>query len=299
MNKQLFSKIFKFSFYIKKILKIPFFLNEILKIKILQYIPNNINSKNKSASEFSYYPEFCLKAALDFREFKTFRRHPKYTGVVETVSKNLAQEYLDIIKKKYCLKNNEILEIIEPLQNLGMPKKFFLKGFDTPLSALALRYLMVGLNINEKIKNYDGIDIVEIGCGFGGQALILNKLLKIKSYTFIDIWQVNILIKRFLHDSFFDKPYSLLTLNDLKSENKNWDLLISNYAFSELPLKIQKIYFENVISKSKEGYMLMNSGEKGEFGRVKNFSKQELKSKIDNSYLDNLVGTKNNYLIRW
>ena len=37
------------------------------------------------------------------REFKTFRRHPKYTGIVETISKNFAQKYLDIIHEKYVL----------------------------------------------------------------------------------------------------------------------------------------------------------------------------------------------------
>ena len=70
-----------------------------------------------------------------------------------------------------------------------------------------------------------------------GKPLIINKLLDIKTYSFIDIWQVNLLIKRFLHDAFFDKPYSLLTLNDLRVENLNFDSLISNYAFSELPFE--------------------------------------------------------------
>ena len=37
---------------------------------------------------------------------------------------------------------------------------------------------------------------------------------------------------------------------------------------------IQKIYFEKIVSKSKEGYMIMNSGEKGEYGAIKNFSKK-------------------------
>ena len=103
MNKQLFSKIFKFNSFIKKFLKIPFFLNEILKIKILQYIPNNINYQNKLVNFI--LSEFCLKAALISENSKLLEDTLIYC--CETVSKELAQEYLEIIKEKYGLKNNE------------------------------------------------------------------------------------------------------------------------------------------------------------------------------------------------
>ena len=99
----------------------------------------------------------------------------------------------------------------------------------------------------------------------------------------------------------FDKPYSLLTLHDLISDNLNYDFLISNYAFRELPFMIQKVYFEKVVKNSKEGYMIMNSGEKGEYGAIKNLSKKELTNKIKNSYIDEEYPktSQNNYLIRW
>jgi len=44
-------------------------------------------------------------------------------------------------------------------------------------------------------------------------------------------------------------------------------LVISNYAFSELPLELQKIYIEKVIRKSKRGYLIMNSGMNNFSGR--------------------------------
>jgi len=93
------------------------------------------------------------------------------------------------------------------------------------------------------------------------------------------------LIKRFLHDSFFDKPYQLCNLKDILLINKNWDLYISNYAFSELPSKLQEIYFERVIPNSKEGYMTINSGEEGKFGKVLNMSKENFLKKIKSYYL--------------
>jgi hypothetical protein len=46
-----------------------------------------------------------------------------------------------------------------------------------------------------------------------------------------------------------------------------WDLVISNYAFSELPSDLQKIYVEKVLSKSDRGYLVMNSGMTNYSGR--------------------------------
>ena len=39
------------------------------------------------------------------------------------------------------------------------------------------------------------VDVIEIGCGYGGQALILSRVMEINSYTFLDLWQVNLLIR--------------------------------------------------------------------------------------------------------
>ena len=48
---------------------------------------------------------------------------------------------------------------------------------------------------------------------------------------------------------------------------KSWDLVISNYAFSELPYLVQEQYIKNVILKSKNGFMIMNSGRTNITGR--------------------------------
>ena len=287
----------KFRKFIKEILR----LIDLISIQFIKSFYFKKNLSLKSASEYSQYPEFVLKAALDYKTFKIFRRHPIYTSILEHVSKNIGEKYLNLILDKYSLNKDEVLEIISPLQKIGCPKKFKLKGLPVPVSTTAIRYLKVALEIKENLLNKEEIDIVEIGCGYGGQALILNQVIKIRSYTFIDLWQVNMLIKRFLHDSFFDRPYQLCTLNDILLINKSWDLLISNYAFSELPTRLQEIYFDRVISKSKEGYMTMNSGIEGKFGQVLNMSKENLLKKIKSSYIKEEIPltSDDNYIIRW
>ena len=45
------------------------------------------------------------------------------------------------------------------------------------------------------------------------------------------------------------------------------DLVISNYAFSELPQDIQRRYIEGVMVNSRRGYLIMNSGKTDISGR--------------------------------
>ena len=286
---------------ILNLLRIAYRCINLIYLKLLQNMPEKINPKNKSSSQLAYYPEFALKASLNPKIYKTFRRHPDYTSILEHVPKNIAQEYLNIINQKYSINNSKLLDIIAPLQEIGMPKKCKLEGLNIRVSTTALRYLKVALEIKEKLIQKGPVDIVEIGCGYGGQAVILNQIIEIKSYTFIDLWQVNMLIKRFLNDVFFEPPFSILGLNDLDENPNYWDLLISNYSFSELPRHIQEIYYRKVINFAKHGYMIMNSGEEGKFGKIQNFTKKECLQKINNSYISNEIPltAKNNYLIRW
>jgi len=62
---------------------------------------------------------------------------------------------------------------------------------------------------------------------------------------------------------------NLCFMNDLMVRNpqKHWDVVISNYAFSELHKDLQTQYLENVLSKASRGYMIMNSGRTNNSGR--------------------------------
>ena len=142
----------------------------------------------------------------------------------------------------------------------GNPKLLRLKGLSEKISATGLRYLKIALDI-KKITGTNIGNVVEIGCGYGGQAIILDKLLKIESYTFYDLWQVNLLIKRFIENSNFSTKYTIATIKeDTFNLRNSWEFCISNYAFSELPKALQEIYINRILNKTKKWYMLMNSG---------------------------------------
>jgi hypothetical protein len=53
--------------------------------------------------------------------------------------------------------------------------------------------------------------------------------------------------------------YKTCTLNKHNGQQQ-YDLVISNYAFSELPLQLQEKYIFKILKNSQRGYLTMNSG---------------------------------------
>ena len=280
-------------------IKLPF---SIMKTKLLMFKTKSINYKKyKSSSDNGEYPELALKAALDPATFSVFRRHHKYTSILEHVSRKEGEQYLNIIREEYKMKDDEIFQILKPLMEVGNPKLLRIKGLSNKISTTGLRYLKIALDI-KKITGSKIGNVVEIGCGYGGQAIILDQLLQIESYTFYDLWQVNLLIKRFIENSNFSSEYTISTIREDSLNCRNsWDFCISNYAFSELPKAIQEIYINKIINKTRKGFMLMNSGVSGKFGNVINFSQKELLNTIKNASIHDEIPLTyvDNYLLTW
>ena len=72
--------------YLKKYLLIPEKLNSFFNFKDKVNNDKTKSFKNKelnSSSDNGEYPELALKAALDPATFSVFRRHHKYTGILD------------------------------------------------------------------------------------------------------------------------------------------------------------------------------------------------------------------------
>jgi hypothetical protein len=254
----------------------------------------------RSASDDGIYPELALKAALNTRIFSVFRRHPDYTPILEHVSPELGHRYLTIILDQYGLSASEVCALISPLQTMGMPRRVRLPDLPVPVSTTSLRYLKVALDLVHRFGPHLG-HVVEIGCGFGGQAVILSQIAKVDSYTFLDLWQVNLLIRRFIESSPGSFPYEITTLRDAARSRSHWDLAISNYAFSELPLPLQTQYHSQILSHCHSGYLTMNSGEHGAFGSIANLSKADLMALFPGASCDPEIPETRpgNYIFTW
>ena len=124
-----------------------------------------------------------------------------------------------------------------------------------------LRYIKVASDLHDLFGDNLGDHVVEIGCGYGGQMLILDQLFEIPRYTMFDVPLVCQLISKFIESFAINGSYLVTTLN--KYQASKVDLVISNYVFSELPKHLQLIYVRKVLSGASKSYLTMNSGKGG------------------------------------
>ncbi|MCP2727331.1 hypothetical protein NJ959_02445 [Symplocastrum sp. BBK-W-15] len=97
-----------------------------------------------------------------------------------------------------------------------------------------------------------------MGVGYGGLCRIIDSYFKqVKSYCLVDLAPVLKLAQKYLNHFQITTALSYQTSDALNPEQK-YDLVISNYAFTELRREIQYIYLEKVILNSCKGYITYN-----------------------------------------
>jgi len=219
------------------------------------YILNSRYRKSKtSISDDNVYPKFALLASENQEKFFSFRRSPEMFSILEHVSVEQGQMYLDyIIKNEYYLKS-QIRDMCN--ENVGNPVKYNydLIGEANPTT---LRYVKVMGDLEKHFGDISSFRVTEIGIGYGGQARILTSNFNPKEYNLIDLDEVLKLGEKFLKLSTSFESFKYISGNQVADLHS--DLVISNYAFSELTRSVQDDYFKKVISNSKRGYVTYNN----------------------------------------
>lgn len=225
---------------------------------MIKTIRNKLKHR-KSVSDNVTYPAFCLSASKDEKIFSTFRKDKTYQYILEHLDINIARNYFELTKKEHGLSEKEIYSYVQTLNKVGSPELEVLSSSTPPLSTTGLRYLYTALEIKKFVNSTDHNvkNIIELGCGYGGQSILLNNFFEIESYTYVDLIEVNKLIEKFTSHFSINFSKNFLTLND-KFE-KNYDLVISNYSFSELPRHLQLKSIKKILNQSKMGYLIINS----------------------------------------
>lgn len=220
----------------------------------------------RSDSENGDYAASVHKALKNQTSFDRFKRNPAYRHILEHVSKAQGQTYLDILKDRNDGLLAHALETVLHSDAVGQPVKFQYDGYTPALSPTTLRYIKVASDLSH-LFGHDLEHIAEIGCGYGGQCLVNEKLLGYQFATLFDLPIVNQLIQRYLNYTLMNGAFEVATINEKRPET--YDLVISNYAFSELPSALQLVYIDKVLSKAKRGYLTMNSGIGGDHDQGK------------------------------
>ena len=213
-------------------------------------------SMAKSDSQNTPYETSLYQIISSESKLYRFRRIHDYRVIVETVSFNLGLEYLNRINSLGAFEKR--LQVLAELNDsFGLPRKFKFENFGS-FSPTTLRYISVALEVQKLFPSLDQARIAEVGVGYGGQAAILLDHLRVNRYDLFDLPPALTLSKEYL--SRLGKLDGVQFSNLDTLENTNWDLAISNYAFSELPKDLQIKYIQKVFQKSKRGYLIMNSG---------------------------------------
>lgn len=212
-----------------------------------------------SCSDNESYPDFCLRAAMDDEVFSTFRQAAEYTSIVETVSHTDGKEYLKIAFKQ-APELKRYINKFASSELFGNPEVFpYRIGWLSPrasLSPTTLRYIKVLSDLTSLFGSLNGMRIIEIGGGYGGQCKIIRDVFGIQHYTIIDLLPCLKLAQRYL-SSLKAENIDYKTSEDLTDELE-CDLVISNYAFSEIRRNIQDLYLNKILKNSLRGYMLCN-----------------------------------------
>jgi hypothetical protein len=196
--------------------------------------------------------DFCTQAVQDDGLFKTFKQHPIFTSIVGSDVRGFgfAQECLNEIT------NPEIQGLLTKFSSgdqYGNPPTYEIEGLGS-IAAGTLYHAAILNEILEKVGEVKELDVIEIGPGYGGQAKVMLDY-GVGSYTLVDMLPPSKLQQKYL--SSFE--YNNVEFWDAENlQDGEWDLAISNWCLSEFNNDGIEFYVNNIISKCRAGYFLMN-----------------------------------------
>ena len=234
-----------------------------------------------SISDMGRYPLMCYLASKDNRIFSTFKRNRIYRQILEHVSEKQGSEYLKVIDE-YGILTPEYWHEFAENDSFGSPIQFTynIHGKNFTLSPTTIRYAKVLCDILSMFDTGSIKSIAEIGIGYGGQCRLIRTKLPQAVYTLFDLPEVLGLAEKYLSRYQDCKENIRYVDGGHIYLNDDYDLVISNYAFSELQRPVQDMYLEKIILRSKRGYITYNPLSYNSLG---GYSDDELLAKIPGS----------------
>jgi len=250
------------------------------------------SGKPQSLSELDDYLTLCELAATHDEYFKKFRSCRSYRAILENVD-GLAGEKLRMAIHSYGRSIEEFRHLWH--SNIGNPYTFRVRGVGK-ISPTELRYSKILCELEALFGSLDDFKVTEIGVGFGGQGGQILNSFKVSEYEFVDLVEPLQLVKRYLRE--IEAPGVVrMTSPDQLLDDKR-DLVISNYAYSELTRELQEQYFEKVINQSARGFVIYNHITPDEFHTM---TAKEFAARIQGAEVipENPISHRGNVLVVW
>ena len=237
-----------------------------------------------SVSENTDYPQLCLQAAENELAFSKFKQEPKYRMILEHVHPELGYRYYLLSERLYEDKM-QLLEVASINDSVGGAEAYsYPFGSYSPTT---LRYFKVACDLDSIFENMSEMRVLEIGGGYGGQCVVSNYVSGFKSWTIVDLPEVNALQEKYL-SNFPVSAAKCISYKDIGRDDGEYDLVISNYAFTECVRDVQSKYIQKYMSNNERIYMTLNfipnlSGEVSDM-----FAKEELVTALELNENDEL-----------
>jgi hypothetical protein len=196
--------------------------------------------------------------------------------MLEHVTQSLGEQYYKNLRinhninksviEKFCLENDKI----------GSPVKYSIGDISFPVSPTSLRYLDHAIHTLNHIKTLklESINIVEIGCGYGGLLLALDYMSKlyeitINSYSCVDIDVITKLQEIYISNYDISFPVTFHSASTFGQSVTGTNLfLVSMYCFSEIEPENQKGYINHIIKRASNGVIMWNMCDIFDFGKT-------------------------------
>jgi hypothetical protein len=245
-----------------------------------------------SISDTNIYNTICNLAAEDPRIFSKFKSCEQYREILEHVSRDLGLAYYtELLKDEWIMKRLGIILQDGP----GLPFRYTYKGIGR-VSPTNLRYAKVVSDLHKVFGKLDNYRIAEIGVGYGGQCVGISKVFDFASYVMYDLASTLKLAQRYVSEMSPNVPVKMGDYTNLVTQSL--DLVISNYAFSELQRELQEEYFSKIIAVSNRGFITYNdiSPESFNYMDYKEFAERIPGSEI---FFENPTTNEENRIILW
>jgi hypothetical protein len=214
-------------------------------------------------ADYTVYTNY-VHMICDRDDLSSFKRHPNYQYMLEHVSQEQGQAYLNCILTGTPIPMEAIQSFCELNDRLGSP-------ITQPYGALtcsptSLRYLYHAHLILSYFKTFNlpSYKLVEVGGGYGGLCLAIHTLapqygITLESYTIIDLLAPSRLQEKYISMVSLHSPISFLNAEQFGA-NLPGDgyFLISNYCFSEISPEFQKRYIDTLFPKLVHGFIAWN-----------------------------------------
>jgi hypothetical protein len=198
------------------------------------------------------YKEACREISINLDGFKRNSIYSCFIGN-DLRDEQTAIKFYSFIKENYpFLLEGKTINKFLINDNIGNPMIYGIENLR--ISPGTLRFIKVLgdiLAIDNKINN-----IIEIGSGYGGQALIIKTYSNDIDYSLVDIPESLLVSKSYLNKNNCDVTF--VSTDEIITKDY-YDLVISDYCLSELDLTGIAFYVNNIINKCKYGYFTVNS----------------------------------------